>query len=170
VFPVRPITTTLLLLSLYITAGAWADIPVQPAAEGQAIEPASPAQVADDAAATKAPSDEAPSQAHTATATSAAAIPRNADTASGDAAANPDVVDPVALKKAGYKIVNENGQTLYCRKDISTGSHLKKTTTCLTERELAQLRDSTRREVEYMQKRNPPRQDRDRPMPATNHH
>jgi hypothetical protein len=40
-----------------------------------------------------------------------------------------------AAQKAGYKIVNENGTKLYCRKDAQLGSRLKTKTTCLTEAE-----------------------------------
>ena len=54
--------------------------------------------------------------------------------------------------------MNENGQQLYCREELSTGSHLKKTKTCLTERELDQLMTNTRREIEYMRMRIPPPQ------------
>ena len=86
------------------------------------------------------------------------AVPAVNANAASAAKAEKSAVDPVALKKAGYKLVNENGQQLYCREDLSTGSHLKKTKTCLTERELAALKDSTRREIEYMRTRTAPPQ------------
>ena len=156
--------TVALALSLYITTAAWADVPPQPAPEGQGPEPAN---VVDDTAGTKSPEQAVESQSHTAAANPAPAATPRPDPDSGEEA-KAKAVDPVALKKAGYRIVNENGQTLYCRQDMSTGSHVKKTTTCLTERELQQLKDSTRREVEYMQKRNPPRQDRAKSMPPRN--
>ena len=37
-------------------------------------------------------------------------------------------------QKLGYKIVNEDGKTLYCRETMKLGSHLRKDKTCLTER------------------------------------
>jgi hypothetical protein len=41
-----------------------------------------------------------------------------------------------AVQKAGYKLVNKDGQKLYCRTDLITGSHVRTKTTCLTEQEL----------------------------------
>ena len=59
-------------------------------------------------------------------------------------------------QKLGYKIVNENGQTLYCRETMKLGSHLRKDRTCLTEQELAAVRDSNQRNFENMKKAIPP--------------
>jgi hypothetical protein len=36
---------------------------------------------------------------------------------------------------AGYIVKNENGRRPHCRRDLTTGSHLAHTTTCLTEQE-----------------------------------
>jgi hypothetical protein len=148
-----------LFASLCMTSGAWADIPVQAPSETEVTKSTTPAASAAEAPvpATQIPASSTDTQS-----------PVTAPAASPAEQEKPAAVDPIALKKAGYKIVNENGQTLYCRQDMSTGSHLKKTTTCLTEQELEQLKTSTRREIEYMSKRNPPRQDRDKPMPSRN--
>ena len=59
-------------------------------------------------------------------------------------------------QKLGYKIVNENGKTLYCRETMKLGSHLRKDKTCLTEEELAAVRDSNQRNFENMKKAIPP--------------
>jgi hypothetical protein len=40
------------------------------------------------------------------------------------------------VQHAGYKIVNKEGQKLYCRTDPITGSRLQTRTVCLTEQEL----------------------------------
>ncbi len=141
-----------LLASLYITSPGWADVPAQAPTEVEGTKSTTPAASAAEATA---PATQSPASATQSSAPAASPAKEEKSAA----------VDPVALKKAGYKVVNENGQTLYCRQDVSTGSHLKKTKTCLTERELEQLKDSTRREVEYMSKQNPPRQDRAKPMP-----
>ena len=37
----------------------------------------------------------------------------------------------------GYKVVTDDGQTLYCRKDLKTGSRVQSNLTCLTEDQLA---------------------------------
>jgi hypothetical protein len=59
-------------------------------------------------------------------------------------AATPPVTRQVAVttanvedvQKAGYKIVNKDGQKVYCRTDHITGSHVRTRTQCLTEQEL----------------------------------
>ncbi len=139
---------TVLLISLYITSGAWADDPAPAAAEADAAQSAVPATATDESST---PTAEVPTSA-TATQSAPAAD------APSETKAEKAAIDPVALKKAGYRLVNENGQQLYCREDLSTGSHLKKTKTCLTERELDQLMTNTRREIEYMRMRVPPPQ------------
>ena len=40
------------------------------------------------------------------------------------------------VQAAGYKIVNKDGEQLYCRKDAITGSRVEFQTTCLTAQEL----------------------------------
>jgi hypothetical protein len=147
---------TVLLASLYMT-WAGADIPAQAPTETAGTKSTTPAAPAAEA--------ETPATPNSASTTDTQSpVPA----ASSEKPEKTAAVDPVALKKAGYKIVNENGQTLYCRQDMSTGSHLKKTTTCLTERELEALKTSTRREIEYMRMRIPPPQDRARPPPPRN--
>jgi len=54
----------------------------------------------------------------------------------------------VALQHAGYKIVNKNGEKLYCSTDAKTGSRLQKDNTCLTEKELLALREETKRNMQ----------------------
>ena len=49
-----------------------------------------------------------------------------------------------AVQRAGYKIVNKDGQQLYCRTDPITGSRIQMHTTCLTARELSQQDEATR--------------------------
>ncbi len=137
----------ILLSSLYTTSAAWADVPAEAPAEVETAKAEVLAAPAD------APTAEVP-----ASSTAAPSAPTAAAAAPSEAKPEKAAVDPVALKKAGYKLVNENGQELYCRQDLSTGSHLKKTKTCLTERELDQLMTNTRREIEYMRTRTPPPQ------------
>jgi uncharacterized lipoprotein YmbA len=43
-----------------------------------------------------------------------------------------------ALKR-GYKLVNTNGEELYCRSDLATASHIQKNTVCLTARQLDEI-------------------------------
>jgi hypothetical protein len=64
----------------------------------------------------------------------------------------------VEVQKAGYKIVDKDGQKLYCKRDLNTGSHVRYTTSCLTEAEWTAMRDASRRSVEQISReRLPPR-------------
>jgi len=55
----------------------------------------------------------------------------------------------------GYKVVTENGQTLYCRKDMKTGSRVQSNLTCLTRDQLATQRRGTLDYINTIQKGNP---------------
>jgi len=60
-----------------------------------------------------------------------------------------------AVEKAieqGYKIRNENGQTLYCRKDLKTGTRVRSTLQCLTEDELLAEQRGAKDFVETIQR------------------
>lgn len=60
-----------------------------------------------------------------------------------------------AIKK-GYKVVNEDGQTLYCRKELKTGSRVRSNLVCLTEDRLLAEQQGARDFLEGIQ-RNPNR-------------
>jgi hypothetical protein len=49
-----------------------------------------------------------------------------------------DASNVADVQHAGYKVVDRDGQKLYCRRDLITGSHVQSHTTCRTEEELAQ--------------------------------
>lgn len=49
--------------------------------------------------------------------------------------------------KHGYKVVGNKGENLYCRSDWATGSHIQKTTVCLTAQQLDDL--SVRNDRDY---------------------
>ncbi|MEA3197983.1 MAG: hypothetical protein QOF32_2035 [Gammaproteobacteria bacterium] len=51
-------------------------------------------------------------------------------------------------KKRGYTLVNTDGETMYCRSDLKTGSRIQRDTVCLTASELDALHDQTRRSLE----------------------
>jgi hypothetical protein len=57
---------------------------------------------------------------------------------------------------AGYKIVNENGKTVYCRDQMKTGSHVRMETICLTAEELEAAREASRRNMDQMMRPIPP--------------
>jgi hypothetical protein len=61
-------------------------------------------------------------------------------------------------KKAGYRIVDREGTTMYCRTRLKTGSRVVKETECLTEAELEYLGDASRRGLADMARQAPPPQ------------
>ena len=50
----------------------------------------------------------------------------------------------VAIKH-GYKVTNQNGETLYCRSDFATASHIQKNTVCLTAQQIDDLDQQNQR-------------------------
>jgi hypothetical protein len=65
--------------------------------------------------------------------------------------ASDDDLDQKWLAKAikrGYKVVNTNGEVLYCRSDFATGSHIQTNTVCLTARQLDEKDQRTQRELQ----------------------
>ncbi len=63
----------------------------------------------------------------------------------------------VALQRQGYKLVNSNGETLFCITEPKTGSHLGHENICLTEREMVTLRERTERNLQNIEMQIPPR-------------
>ena len=55
----------------------------------------------------------------------------------------------------GYKVVTEQGETLYCRRDLKTGSRVQSNLTCLTQNQLAAQRRGAFDYTNNMQKGNP---------------
>src|SRR5512141_2068724 len=66
------------------------------------------------------------------------------------------VVTLAEARRLGYRIVDENGQMVYCRDQIETGSHVRKDTICLTAEELAAARDASKRNLEQLERMIPP--------------
>jgi len=64
----------------------------------------------------------------------------------------PEAITLEEAQKLGYKIVNEDGKTLYCRETRKLGSHVQKERTCLTEAEMYEARNSNQRQFEDMKK------------------
>jgi hypothetical protein len=61
------------------------------------------------------------------------------------------------LQREGYKLVNRDGQTYYCRTEAKTGSHLARDTVCMTEEEIIALRDQTKQGLGRVTRELPPR-------------
>ena len=62
------------------------------------------------------------------------------------------------LQREGYKLVDRDGQTYYCRTDAKTGSHLAHETICMTEAEATSLRDQTKQGLGRVMREQPPPQ------------
>jgi hypothetical protein len=59
------------------------------------------------------------------------------------------------VQRAGYKIVNKDGQKLYCRTDPITGSRVQTHTQCLTEQELYDQINETQNLMSLTKHENP---------------
>jgi hypothetical protein len=74
---------------------------------------------------------------------------------------NGGAIDPKVVldaKRRGYTVVNEHGEILYCHREAHTGSHLATEVTCLTEKEMTDLREQTQRGLQNTQLQLPPPQ------------
>lgn len=61
-----------------------------------------------------------------------------------------DASNVAEVQRAGYKVVNKDGEKLYCRTDPITGSRLEKRTQCLTAQELDDQMRDTQRAMNHM--------------------
>jgi len=50
-------------------------------------------------------------------------------------------------RKLGFTPINQDGQVLYCRRDLKTGSHVERETVCMTLVEIERLRDQTQQNM-----------------------
>jgi flagella basal body P-ring formation protein FlgA len=62
------------------------------------------------------------------------------------------------MKKEGYTIANQNGETYFCRRELKTGSRLARETVCLTEREIDEIREQTQRGLSNVMRQQAPPQ------------
>ena len=86
----------------------------------------------------------------------AAAPAAAAPATSAVAKAEPKTVQEA--QKAGYRIVTENGKTVYCREQPKTGTRVRTETICLTAEEIEAAREASRRNLDQMQRAVPPPQ------------
>jgi hypothetical protein len=62
-----------------------------------------------------------------------------------------------AIKEAGFKIVNTDGQVVYCKAETKLGSRVRSETTCLTPREFQMLHDNLQMSMSLLQQTPPPK-------------
>jgi hypothetical protein len=135
----------LIAVATCVAAPAFAQesAPVQPA-KAAAPVPATPAVPTSATAEPKASDSAAPaSDAKTSAASVSPASPLEGEL---------DAEKIMAAQRAGYKIQNQNGQQLLCRRDLQTGSRLRYITSCLTAREWTQLQEENRLQLKSMQR------------------
>lgn len=63
-----------------------------------------------------------------------------------------DASNVAEVQRAGYKIVNKDGEKLYCRTDPITGSRVQTRTQCLTEQELFDQMNQTQNTMSWITK------------------
>ncbi len=66
--------------------------------------------------------------------------------------------DTGSVRKGAYKLVTRDGQTMYCRTDKDTGSHVRSTTICLTEKEMTELSERSQQGLRDLTRTTPPKQ------------
>ena len=62
-----------------------------------------------------------------------------------------EAMDLAKARKLGYRIVDRNGETVYCHDSLATGSHLRKQTICLTEQQWENVSENSARGMRRMQ-------------------
>lgn len=88
------------------------------------------------AACASTPSPKAAPQAQAPAPTSGTKAVAPANKPTSDKFAVIDATNIAEAQKAGYKIVNENGTQLFCRRELITGTRLHYKTSCLTAEQL----------------------------------
>jgi hypothetical protein len=130
---------TILLAGILVIGGCAGQPSTTAPANATATAPATATATAPATATATAPA----TAAATAPATAAATAPATAAAAGQpQQTASDDELDKKRLAEAikhGYKVVNTNGEVLYCRSDLATASHIQRNTVCLTARQLDQL-------------------------------
>lgn len=61
----------------------------------------------------------------------------------------------MAAQAQGYKIVNEDGKTLLCRRELPTGSRARHRTSCMTAEEWEQVSDNSKQALQDMARQRP---------------
>jgi hypothetical protein len=67
----------------------------------------------------------------------------------------PEATTLEQAQKLGYKLVDDNGRTLYCREWRKLGSHIQKERVCLTEAEFVEGRAQQQRTFDKMKSPGP---------------
>ena len=70
--------------------------------------------------------------------------------------ADPEALTLAKARKLGYRIVDRNGETVYCHDSSATGTRLGKQTVCLTQEQWDNVSRNAAREVEKMQRNTSP--------------
>jgi hypothetical protein len=65
--------------------------------------------------------------------------------------ADKQAADLAKARKLGYRIVDQNGQPVYCHDSTATGSHLHKETICLTQAQWDNVSENASRAMQKMQ-------------------
>ena len=54
------------------------------------------------------------------------------------------------MQRIGYTVTDKNGQKLYCRKSLQTGSHINTSTACLTEEQWLRVNIASQHNLDNM--------------------
>jgi len=62
-----------------------------------------------------------------------------------------EALDLAKARQLGYRIVDKNGEAVYCHDSVATGSHLRKETICLTKQQWQDVSTNAARDLQKWQ-------------------
>lgn len=89
-----------------------------------------------------------PPAAAATSAQTAAAAPYNSPSGAAAPTADVEAQRLAAAKNLNLKVMNKDGQQLFCRSNLVTGSHISRDTRCYTAEQLEKMQEQTQRDLE----------------------
>ena len=117
---------------------------------GCASQPSAPTRLGTAPATASAPGSPAlaSTPASAAVPASAAAAPYNSPSGAAAPTADVEAQRLAAAKNLKLKVMSKDGQQLFCRSNLVTGSHISRDTRCYTAEQLDRMQEQTQRDLE----------------------
>lgn len=117
---------------------------------GCASQPSAPTRLSTAHATASAPGSPAlaSTPASAAVPASAAAAPYNSPSGATAPTADVEAQRLAAAKNLNLKVMSKDGQQLFCRSNLVTGSHISRDTRCYTAEQLDRMQEQTQRDLE----------------------
>ena len=85
---------------------------------------------------------------HLSTAPATASAPYNSPSGAAAPTADVEAQRLAAAKNLNLKVMSKDGQQLFCRSNLVTGSHISRDTRCYTAEQLDRMQEQTQRDLE----------------------